>query len=723
MPEVHLSFSFRTVFLLAAFCAACGISFWMYRRTIPPIPKNIRRVLFVLRAAAFFLLILLLGDPLLSFVTKRTSSPQIVVLVDHSQSMTIADRQGKRKEMLRTLLHSTIWSEARRFADLRYVTFAEKARDAANFNVDSLSFDGEATDISGALRFVKLHAAENNLQAVVLLTDGAATTGDSPLYDADELAVPIFAVGIGDTAEQKDLFIKNARTNEVVYTGTRVPVTVTVHASGFKNERAEILLKDETGKIIDRRMQSLGTGSQEYSAPLSFVPEQEGMHKYSVEVPMLPGELTGQNNRFTFFVKALKSKLNIVLIAGSPSADAACVRRALEQDRTVSVAACIERPEGTYTEGEYSQAVLAAADCIVLVGFPTSRTKTSTMQTLTHVLCDLEKPLFFIDARIMDYARLHAFDAVLPFSYSDIQPGEFQVFASVSDLQQNNVVMKLPSAERMAPLWNALPPIYHPQVSFVPKPGSDVLAAMRLASSAANGPLIVSQHRGGQKSEAVLGYGIWRWRLLAEQDEDAAGLFDQFIRNSIAWLTTHDDDRRVRVQPVKRLFTTHDDADFEAQVYDDAYRIVDDAMVSVTASNGTDRYECALAPSGSGLYHGTFGHVPAGDYRYTAAVSAQNGQLGTDSGVFTVGSVPEEFYETKMNRSLLQQIAFRTDGKYYDAQNTASLAEDLRNLTSLKPHEQRKAVEFELRDSRPMLALLVLVFSLEWFLRKRYGML
>ncbi len=723
MPEVHLSSSLHTFFLLAAFCAACGISFWMYRTTVPPIPQKIRRVLFVLRAVLFFLLLLLLGDPLLSFVTKKTKSPQIAVLVDCSQSMTIADRQGKRKETLRTLLHLPLWSDVRRFADLRYVRFDAKPHDAADFNADSLSFDGEATDISGALRFVKLHAEENNLQAVVLLSDGIATTGESPLYEADELALPIFTVGIGDTAEQKDLFIKNIRTNEVAYTGTRMPVSVTVHSSGFKNERAEILLKDETGKVIDRRMQSLGAGSQEYSVPLSFIPEEEGMHKYSAEIPVLPGELTGQNNRFTFFVKALKSKMNIVLIAGSPSADAACVRRALEQDRTLSVSAYIGRPDGTYDGGDCSAAVLSAADCIVLDGFPAGWTKAPAVQDLSHAVCDLEKPLFFIDARIIDYARLHALDTALPFLFSDIHTGEFQVFASVSDLKQNDAVMKLRSAERTAPLWNALPPIYHSQISFIPKQGSNVLAALRLASSAADGPLIVTQHRGVQKSEAVLGYGIWRWKLLAEQDEDAAGLFDRFIQNSIAWLTAHDDDRQVRVQPIKRFFTSHEDADFEAQVYDEAYRTVDDAIVAVTAYCGTDRYVCNLAPSGSGLYQGTFGHVPAGDYRYTAAISAQGGKLGSDAGVFSVGSVPEEFYETKMNRPLLQQIAFRTEGKYYDAQNTASMADDLHHVPALKPHEQQKAAEFELRDSRVMLIILVLVFAIEWFLRKRFGMM
>jgi hypothetical protein len=723
MPEIHLSLSFRTIFLFAAFCTACGISFWMYRRTIPPVPEKIRRTFLVLRTAGFFLLFLLLGDPLLSLVTQKTIPPQVVVLVDHSQSMTIVDRQGKRANAVRTLLRSPLWNALQHSADIRSVAFDEKPHESDDFRSDSLSFDGEATDISGALRFVKLHAAENNVQAVVLLSDGDATTGESPLYDADELGIPLFTVGVGDTAEQKDISLKNARTNEIVYAGTRVPVTVTVHSSGFQNDRAEILLKDEKGAVIDRRMQALGSGSLEYSIPLSFVPEQEGMRKYSVEIPPLPGELTGQNNKFIFFVKVLKNKLRVVLIAGSPSADVASVRQALESDRTVSVSAFIERPDGTEWDRALTADTLSAADCIVLIGYPTERSKLSAIQALTHALCDLEKPMLFIAARTMDYTRIHLFDAVLPFSYGQIGSGEFQVFVSVSDLQQNNAVIKLPSTERTAALWNALPPIEHPQVSFVSKPGTNVCAAMRLESSPVNGPLIVTQHRGKQKSESVLGYALWKWRLLAEQDNDAAGLFDRFIQNSVAWLTTHDDSRQVRVQPVKRLLSSHDAADFEAQVYDDAYKPVDDAQISITAASGSNRYECTLAPSESGLYQGTFGRLPAGDYHYTAAVSLHGQPAGSDAGLFTVGAVPEEFYETKMNRSLLQQLAARTEGKYYDAQSSASLFEDIRTMSSLKPHEQRKAAEFEFRESVPVLLLLIFIFALEWFLRKRFGML
>ena len=49
------------------------------------------------------------------------------------------------------------------------------------------------------------NSAASNLQAVVLITDGNSTTGMNPLYEAQELAVPVFTVGVGDTTDQKDL--------------------------------------------------------------------------------------------------------------------------------------------------------------------------------------------------------------------------------------------------------------------------------------------------------------------------------------------------------------------------------------------------------------------------------------------------------------------------------------------------------------------------------------
>jgi len=79
--------------------------------------------------------------------------------------------------------------------------------------------------------------------------------------------------------------------------------------------------------------------------------------------------------------------------------------------------------------------------------------------------------------------------------------------------------------------------------------------------------------------------------------------------------------------------------------------------------------------------------------------------------------------DTRMNRHLLQQIAARTGGKYYDPQDLSRLQRDVSALTDFRPRVVSIAHETELWNVRWMMALMIAFFSMEWFLRKRNGML
>ena len=220
--------------------------------------------------------------------------------------------------------------------------FDAKVKSLAAITGDSLTFKGEATDIAEALKSVKQTSASSNLQAVVLITDGNSTIGMNPLVEAEELSVPVFTVGVGDTSEQKDLLIRKALTNEITYAGTKVPVNVTVHSAGFGGERVQVSIRDGA-TILDEKSLTLDRGTRDYLVPLSFVTEKEGMQKFTAEVSNLPGELTPQNNRMNFFIKVLKSKLRVALIAGTPSQDAAFIRRAMASDKNIEVIPFIEQ--------------------------------------------------------------------------------------------------------------------------------------------------------------------------------------------------------------------------------------------------------------------------------------------------------------------------------------------------------------------------------------------
>jgi hypothetical protein len=721
MPELHLSILFRFVLLLLAAICSIMLSLFVYRSTVPPVSYIKRYTLISLRSIGLFLLFLLLGEPLLSLITHSVGQPIVAILVDNSQSMAITDRIGRRDEMLKSILRSDIWKQISNDGRLAYSIFDTKVRSFTAITDDSLTFKGEATDIAEALKSVKQTFVSSNLQAVVLITDGNSTIGMNPLYEAEELGVPVFTVGVGDTIEQKDLLIRKTLTNEITYAGTKVPVNVMVHSAGFGGERVQVSLRNGT-TMLDEKPLTLDNGTRDYLVPLSFVTEKEGMQKFTAEVSNLPGELMPQNNRMSFFIKVLKSKLRVALIAGTPNQDAAFIRRAMASDKNIEIIPFIEQNDGQFYENTLNEEALKAVDCVVLVGFPTVYSNPRSLQMVLNAAA-VEKPFLIILSRTIDFGKFHMLDPLLPFSEENATSNELQVFAAVPETQRNNPILKISTSSNTVELWSKLPPVFRQQGNFHSKIESEVLATVRLQSTPLADPFIVARNVNKKKSLAVLGYGLWRWNMLSDAGSGTDQMLEHFIGNAIRWLTTQEDSRRIRVQSSKHIYTTQDVIEFTAQVYDENYQPQDDAHIEVHVQNGSEASSIVLNALGSGQYQGEFESLREGEYTFTASVMANGAAIGSDQGTFSVGGQNAEFLETRMNKPLLQQIAVQTGGQYYDNDNFGSLYHDITMMPNFKPRDVSKSAEIEIWNSRWMLALVIFIFALEWFLRKRNGML
>jgi len=718
MPELHFSLSFRVVFLLIASMCSVAMAMAVYHVTVPPVSSVKRTVLISLRSLGLFFLFLLIGEPLLSLITYSVDQPIVAVFVDNSQSMAIKDKAGQRDETLKSILRSSVWQQIGKDGKVDYSLFDGKVRNLSAIAEDSLTLHGEATDIAAALKSNKRTSASSNLQAVVLITDGNSTVGINPLYEAEELNVPVFTIGVGDTSEQKDILIRKVLTNEITYVGTKVPVNVMVHSAGFGGEHVQVSLREGT-TILDEKSLVLERGTQDYLVPLSFIPEKEGTQKFEAEISQLPGELALQNNRMSFFTKILKSKLHVTLIAGSPSQDVACIQNMLTNDKNIEVKTFIERENGRFYEGELTAHGFAEADCLVLVGFPTSRSSSQSFQAVL----DAEKPLLTVLSRTMNFDKLRTLDPVLPFSAGNVDGNELQVFANVPEAQRNNPILKIDNTATSLEVWSKLPPVFQPKGIFRAKVESEILATVRYQSTPLNDPFIVARNVNKKKSVSVLGYGLWRWNMLSSSGSGTEKVLESFLGNAIRWLTTQEDARRIVVQPSKHIFTTQDAVEFTAQVYDDSFQPLDDAQIEVRVHHGNEMSPLVMNPLGSGQYQGVYDRLSEGEYKFTATVKVNGTLIGEDHGTFSVGGFNAEYLETRMNKPLLQQIAAQTGGQYYESNELSSLLHDVTSLPNFKPRDVSKSVEIEIWNSRWMLALVIFVFALEWFLRKRNGML
>lgn len=703
------------------------VTFYFYRFTLPPLPPRRRITLSVIRALSLIFLLLIFFEPILRFVQRRDQRPIVAVLIDDSQSMAIRDGSGDRADMVRRIVGETVGKRLPASTNVMYYTFSAKLHGEKLFTPDSASFKGEVTNLSEAFSGVKERRQKENIQAVVLLSDGNYTAGKNPLYDAEALAIPVYAIGLGDTADQKDLLIERVLTNNLAYTETQVPVDVTLKSSGFGGENVEVTIVDGTA-LQGRQVVALQSGVHEYALKFHVVPNEEGVKKYVVSVSRLPGELTERNNARSFFMKVLKSKVRVLMIAGAPGPDVAAVRQIFAEDVQISLRTVVQKSATQFYEEPLGRSMIDSAECLVAVGFPSSATSNSTIQQILDAAAGSKKPLLFINGKTVDYQKLQMFEPVLPFSWLSASDAEALVGASIPDRAKRHSLVSM-EGKVTAATWPQLPPLYRSQTVFRAKPEAEVLAFAVLQNIVLSEPLVAIRNIARQKSFAITGYGVWRWRLMAQANLETGQFLPLLLTNAVRWLTTKDDNKRVRIVPVKEAFTSAEPLEFTGQVYDEQLRPVDNAEVTVQlergkpARPGEEKVQVNLTSVGSGMYEGAIEGAGEGDYSFVGKAAGDGQSLGEDRGKFSVGQVNVEFLETKMNKQLLEQLAYRTGGKYYDAKDAGSIDKDLSTSVKFAPQELIEASEIELWNWKYLAGIVILLFAVEWFMRKRSGML
>ena len=449
------------------------------------------------------------------------------------------------------------------------------------------------------------------------------------------------------------------------------------------------------------------------------------MKRYTVNVAALEGELTKKNNSKSVLVRVLNNKMRIAVIAGAPSADVSAMMQTLKTDPNTDATLLVQRSDGTISNQQFAQITSSppSFDCLVLVGFPTSVTALGTLQALSTSLETQRSPLMFIASRTIDLQKLRLLAAFLPFTVSSDRIDEQSVFPGVAQRQQFHILLR--AGEDASFEWTKLPPVFSSLATFKVKPEALVLATTKIQGVPIDNPLLVARNAPQAKSFAVLGYGIWRWKLMGGASAETERFFDAWMSNVIRWLVTREDNNQLRVEPSKDIFSQGEAVDFLGQAYDATYQPVDNANISVEVSPliAGRRYQAVLHPADHGRYEGGIESLPEGDYSYSAIGTAGGADIGKTQGRFSVGEQSIEYADTKMNKPMLQQIALVSGGQYVDAVDFDRLIGDLDSQASMKPIEELKTSEFELWNLPALLSVIVALFGVEWFIRKRSGML
>jgi len=710
--------------LIVLFAVLFIFVLFIYRKTNPIVSNRMRYLLLALRVIALLGALFIIFEPTLGVSYNKKTKPTLAVLIDNSVSMALTDAEGKRDSVVASVLDMSVFPQLQEKCHLKYYKFAAMAERISKDEIDSIQYFGDATDIRHSLETVQSELIDENLTGMILITDGAYNLGGNPVRFARDTSVPIYPIVVGSNQDVRDLAIAQVSANKFAYVGSGSPVNVKLRNLGFPDTRTIVNLKTDE-RVVDSKNIIVPKAPADVDLSLHFTAEKEGSKKYSVEIASLEGEQTYLNNIKSFTVDVLKSKMKILLISGSVNSDLGFMRRMLASDDNYDLSVVVEKGrERFYNDGSDKLADISDFDIVILLDYPQDLSDSNIISKLSTALDDYRIPVVFFIGSSTSSTLVKRFQQYLPLRGFKTKT---ESLISVEPIlaEKNHPILNISNKENNEQWdWKFLPPVFDRVNDCSIWPDSRVLASSIQGPSGRNrgiivtNPAIVVRNFEGRRSVAVLVHGLWRWSLLMAGIGNDGECYEHLISNLIRWSTKSSDDGNVVFSTSSSSYRCDETIIFQAEVYDDNYRPFDDANVTVTVKSGTRLWDVGLRSTGNGHYFGELGVNLPGEYVFEGRASDDGRELGVDDGRFSVGEYEAELLETRAQVDLLQMIAKESKGKFFSPDSANTL------LTYVRANGSSfiRYIEFELWNKFIIAASILFALILEWYLRKRKGM-
>lgn len=685
-------------------------SFFVYKFTIPQLSKPLKIFLIFLRSAAIILIFILIFEPTISFSHSEVETPINLLFIDNSNSLAHKDSSENAdalKQMIKDF-HSSknISSEI--------LLFDSGIRKIENPDtVDKMEiFNGSLTDFESVIS--EIEKDERKIASATIVSDGKITSGKNPLFRAEKLGVPIFTIGIGDTTIYKDVAVESVLYNSIIYRDSKAKFETVIINNAFPGERAKVTLQDKNGLIEEKVITLNENGINKIE--FEYTPEKSGQEIFTISVSQFEEERLIDNNSKSFRITVLESKLNILILAGSPSSDFSFIKRSLLQNEDYQIS---EHVEITSLEKSNSglEEKLDTAKVLLMVNYPGKHTPQNDLLKVTSKIKDANLPYLFILGNNIEQDKLTFLSEILNFNLLSNPDRSYET--------QMNVINKysplFSGTGDKSEIWNILPPINYSGARYQAKVGAQIIASHNVNGTDSGVPLIITSTSGNYKSISVLASNIWKWKLKSNLQTEQ--LFDLLIDNSIKWLNTDLDIKRFQLRTHKDIYTRGEPVKFIAEYYDESLQPINDGNIQLTFDNFTPKSKVNFISEGDGKYSAQIENMPDGNYNFTAIAQNKNDDFETENGSFLVEKTNIEFVDPILDKNFLTKLSELSGGKYFEVDDFPILLKRLSGITDSQRKEINVIESYNLWSFETLLAILILIFAIEWIIRKRSGLL
>ena len=749
--------------LFLIFVGLIAASIWAYRTTQGRTHRGFRGFLIFLRALALCGLAFCLLKP---FVTVYQTSPDdsyLAVLLDESKSMQVTDsvNQESRLSSVNNLLFDPeggILNSLNEKFKTRLFSFSDVPKRMTP--VALTEANGETTNIPAALNDTLDNLQGVPLSGVVIFSDGADASGE----DITKLAfrmrdrkIPVHTVGIGSPEGIKDIEVVKVDAPRTAEEDFPVEIWATIRRKGYGPREVTLRLRDEN-RVVKTFNVNLNKERPTRRIRIKFIPRNPGTQKYVVEIPAETDEAVPQNNTKKFLLKVAPSKrVKILYVEGGLRPEIGLIRRTLEKDPNIQLTLRYFTSDTTIggasdgTDHKFdlyptSKEVLFDYDAIILGNIAASK---FTRQ-------QLENTVEFIRTRGGGFLMLggkHSLgnhnmeDSYINTPIAQVLPVELELgtppapsppirrFSTPPQRGRRSSIPKYAlqlTAEGKADplmaladeprenvmLWEKLPTLAGYSRVQRAKAGATVLAVHPTDRNEFGNRILIATHNYNAGRVMVFTpVSPWNWQMHLSHEDDS---HERFWRQTAKWLTTVQKDQ-LKLDIPKTSYTLKETVIINASTYNHQFELTNQAKVRaiITDENGRKR-ELSLEQilGQDGLYTARFIPPRRGEYRVTLVGTLGGKSLGEQSGLFEVAESYAEFTNAELNAQLLQTLANTSGGRYYTLEDASQMV----NHIPLVESATSRLVDEEVWDMPLIFGIVLLLFGLEWFLRKRRGL-
>lgn len=730
--------------IIALIIGVAALAYYIYVRFSVQLPTEWRIALICLRTALIALIVFCVMRPVIVVPAVLPQSSYVLVLMDDSSSMKLAEEGSQsRLDTVKGLMSAEnpfykSLSDKFKVRSYKFSTTAERT------DASALSGEGEQTNLTAAIEQAVRDSAGLPISGIVVMSDGASNAeADSTTNLANTLnhlrarALPVFTLGVGQTKIEGDVEVVRASAPRRVIAGAMVTAEVSLKSSSSAVQTVELELTED-GHLLRTQTVALQGGATSV-ARITFKPLRPGVHRYAFTAKPSPDEPILENNTQEVLIEVEDAHPKILYLEGEPRWEYGKLRSAFAEEKNVTLVSVLRSADGKF----YRQGVESGEE--LQSGFP--KTIDELFKYEAVILGSIEATFFnFEQLRWLEefvarrggtllilggskslsaggYINTPITD-LLPVYLSGEMSAESQTFFAqpTSRGRELTAVRLADTAEASVKAWEQMPAITLPEVAREIKPGATVILEGRSKSDKNRVvPLLVEERYGRGRTLAFLASDTWRWRMMQESKNTTFATFWLNLSRYLVEAVRH----KVEAAPERVYYGKREAAKIKVEVGDENFQHVAGAQVAARVTTPTGAtLDVPLKLASEEGFEGYAGAlVPEEDGLYKVEVTAKRGDksgavLGTTQTHFIVGALNREAHDAEQNRELLRRISADTNGNYYTLAQANNLVED---LTHIEGNNSVK-VSYDLWDMPFNFLLAVGLAAAEWFIRKRKGL-